>query len=50
MVAKAKERQLLLEELNETLRAEKVIEILESRISLLSDKIEIPSSDSNLIN
>jgi len=50
MVSKASDRQLLLEELNESLRAEKIIEVLESRIEILSGKIETPDSDSTLIN
>ena len=41
MVSKASDRQLLLEELDESVRAEKIIEVLESRIEILSGKIEI---------
>ena len=36
--------------LNESVRAEKIIEVLESRIEILSGKIETPDSDSTLIN
>jgi hypothetical protein len=50
MVSKASDRQLLLEELDESVRAEKIIEVLESRIEILSGKIETPDSDSTLIN
>ena len=50
MVSKASDRQLLLEELDEGARAEKIIDVLESRIEILSGKIEIPDSDSTLIN
>ena len=50
MVAKASDRQLLLEEFDEKIRAEKIIEVLESRIEILSGKIETPDSNSTLIN
>jgi Lon protease-like protein len=50
MVAKASDRQLLLEEVDEAVRAESVIETLESRIEILSGKIEIPEANSTLIN
>tara|TARA_B100001996_G_scaffold292971_1_gene233166 strand:+ start:579 stop:1268 length:690 start_codon:yes stop_codon:yes gene_type:complete len=50
MVSKASDRQVLLEELNEGIRAEKIIEVLESRIEILSGKIEVPDSKSTLIN
>ena len=50
MVAKASDRQLLLEEFDEKIRAEKIIQVLESRIEILSGKIETPDSNSTLIN
>ena len=50
MVAKASDRQSLLEELDERIRAEKIIAVLESRIEILSGKIETPDSNSTLIN
>ncbi|NSW88348.1 LON peptidase substrate-binding domain-containing protein [bacterium] len=50
MVSKALDRQILLEELDEGIRAEKIIDVLESRIEILSGKIEIPDSESTLIN
>ena len=50
MVSKASDRQLLLEELDESVRAENIFEVLESRFEILSGMIETPDSDSTLIN
>ena len=50
MVSKASDRQLLLEEIDESIRAEKIIDVLESRIEILSGKIELPDKDSTLFN